>query len=364
MTKKTVFNFKPRTKNILFLGDPLGIQRFDKPKYPIFAELARKQLQFIWMPERISLLEDRAKYKNLTDTEKFIFDTNLRVQTLIDSLLMRGLDLLKSCVTNEELENTLSVHSMVETSIHSFSYTHILRSLMEKNMSEFFDSILEDKNITSRAESIVEAYDKLFDPDEKDIKKLILDTIIQNYITEGVLFYTSFVTSFYFGSKLGFKSADIVKEIARDENLHCANFLNIFKILRENPEEGFYEMINNEEFEVKVYSAFQVAVDSEKSWSKYIFSKGDLVGLNEETLNGYIEWIANNRLTSLGYKKIFTQRKNPLGSWINPFFGTDGEGNDVKLQVAPQESNTITSYKLNSINNDVTDDDYESLMLD
>lgn len=362
--KKTVFNFEPRTKNILFLGDPLGIQRFDKPKYPIFSDLARKQLQFIWMPERISLLEDRAKYRNLTDTEKFIFDTNLRVQTLIDSLLMRGLDLLKSNVTNEELENTLSVHSMVETSIHSFSYTHILRSLMEKNMSEFFDSILLDENITTRAKTIVEAYDSLFDAPEQDIKSNILNTIIQNYITEGVMFYTSFVTSFYFGAKLGFKAADIVKEIARDENLHCANFLNIFKILRDDPEEGFYDLINNDEFHQKVYTAFEIAVKSEKEWSKYIFSKGDLVGLNEETLNGYIEWIANNRLTSLGYKKIFNQRKNPLGSWINPFFGTDGEGNEVKLQVAPQESNTITSYKLNSINGDVTEDDYSSLQLD
>jgi len=358
----TIFNFKPRKENRLFLGDALGIQRYDNPKYPIFADLARKQLQFMWMPERISLIEDRIKYKNLSDTERFIFDTNLRVQTLIDSLLMRGLDVLKQYVTNEELENTLAIHSMVETSIHSYSYTHILKSLMEKNMTQFFDSILEDKNITERAETIVSAYNKLFSPKEKDIQRLILDTVIQNYITEGVMFYTSFVTSFYFGAKMGFKSADIVKEIARDENLHVANFLNIFKILRDEPEEGFSELIATEEYTAKIYDAFRVAVESEKKWSAYIFSKGDLMGLNEEILNGYIEWIANNRLQSLGYKKIFDTKKNPLGSWINSYFGTDGEGNDVKTQVAPQESHTITSYKLNSIDNDTTDEDFGDLM--
>lgn len=357
----TIFNFKPRTNNILFLGDALGIQRYDNPKYPVFAELARKQKQFLWMPERISLIEDRAKYRNFSETEKFIFDTNLRVQTLIDSLLMRGLDVLKQNVTNEELEDSLSVHSFVETSIHSFSYTHILKSLMEKNMTQFFDSILEDTNITQRAETIVTTYDKLFGNNENDIKNDILNVIIQNYITEGVLFYTSFVTSFYFGSKFGLKAADIVKEIARDENLHVANFQNMFTIMKKNEEEGFSHIINTPEFEDRVYTAFIESVNSEKLFSSYIFSKGNMIGLNSEVLDGYIEWISNNRLQSLGYRKIFNTKRNPLGSWINAYFGVDSSGNDVKTQVAPQESHTITSYKLNSIANTTTEEDIADL---
>ena len=356
---KTVLNIKKREKNILFLGDELGIQRYDKPKYPIFIDLYRKQMQFIWMPERISLIEDRVKYRNLNETEKFIFDRNLRWQTACDSLLMRGLDTLKTYVTNEELESCLSIHSCVETCIHSFSYTHILRSLMDKNMSEFFDSILEDPNIVERLDCVIDAYDSLF-VDGDDPKRKILNIIIQNYITEGVMFYDSFVTSFYFGAKHGFKSADIVSEIARDENVHVANFLNIFKILKEREDEGFTELIA--EYEPKIYEAFRVAVKSEKKWAEYLFSKGDLIGLNKEIICNYTEWIANNRLQSLGYKKIFSQKKNPLGSWINPYFGTDGEGNDVKVQVAPQESNTITSYKLNSIDNSATEDDFADLM--
>lgn len=355
---KNILNTKKREKNILFLGDELGIQRYDNPKYPIFIDLYRQQMQFIWMPERISLIEDRAKYKNLTETEKFIFDSNLRWQTACDSLLMRGLDTLKQYVTNEELESSLSIHSCVETCVHSFSYTHILRSLMEKNMSEFFDSILEDQEIVIRLEKVIDAYNSLFD-DDQDIKKNILNTIVQNYITEGIMFYDSFVTSFYFGSKHGFKAADIVKEIARDENLHVANFQNIFKILKENKEEGFYELI--EEYEPKIYEAFRIAVKIEQEWAEYLFSKGDLIGLNATILSSYTEWIANNRLQSLGYKKIFETKKNPLGSWINGYFGTDGEGNTVKTQVAPQESNTITSYKLNAIAPDMGEDDFENL---
>lgn len=356
---KSILNTKPRTNFKLFLGDELGIQRYDKPKYPIFLELYRKQMQFLWMPEKISLTEDRTKYKNLNETEKFIFDSNLRWQTACDSLLMRGLDTLKTYVTNEELESSLAIHSCVETCVHSFSYTHILRSLMEKNMSEFFDSILEDKNIVDRLDTVINAYDALFNPNEENIKQKILDIVIQNYITEGVMFYDSFVTSFYYGAKFGFKSADIVKEIARDENLHVSNFANIFKILKNEEDEGFTELIKANED--KIYEAFRIAVATEKNWLKYLFSKGDLIGLNESIVNGYTEWIANNRLSSIGYKKIFETKKNPLGSWINPYFGIDGDGNEVKTQVAPQESYTITSYKMNSIDNDVTEGDFDDL---
>lgn len=357
---KNIFNIKERTNNKLFLGDELGIQRYDKPKYPIFLDLYRQQMQFIWMPERISLMEDRSKYKNLNETEKFIFDSNLRWQTACDSLLMRGLDTLKKYVTNEELESSLAIHSCIETCVHSFSYTHILKSLMDKNMSEFFDSILKDEHIVSRLNDITTSYNNLFNPEEKDIKTLILDTVIQNYITEGVMFYDSFVTSFYFGAKFGFKAADIVKEIARDENLHVANFLNIFKILKNNEDEGFSELIARSE--EKIINAFIIAVETEKKWANYLFSKGDLIGLNENILGAYTEWIANNRLQSLGYKKIFETKKNPLGSWINSYFGIDGDGNEVKTQVAPQESHTITSYKLNSIDTNVSEEDFLDLM--
>lgn len=343
----TVLNLKKDRNNILFLGDPIGIQRYDKPKYPIFLDIFRKQMQFFWMPERIALDEDRSKYKSLSETEKFIFDNNLKWQTACDSLLTRGLDALKTYVSNEELESSLTIHSCVETCVHSFSYTHILRSLMDKNMSDFFDSILDDQNIVTRLEAVIKSYDALFNPAEKNVKKLILDTVIQNYLTEGVLFYASFVTSFYFGSKFGFKSADVVKEIARDENLHVSNFANIFKILKNNEEEGFSELIAKQEN--KIYDAFRVCVNHEKKWSEYLFSRGDLIGLNKEILTNYIEWIANNRLVSLGYKRIFDCKKNPLGSWVNSYFGQDGDGNDVKTQVAPQESKTITSYKIGSI---------------
>ena len=54
----TVFNTTKTdtTKGQMFFGPPLGVQRYDKFKYPIFDKLTQTQLGFFWRPEEVSLL--------------------------------------------------------------------------------------------------------------------------------------------------------------------------------------------------------------------------------------------------------------------------------------------------------------------
>jgi ribonucleoside-diphosphate reductase beta chain len=81
----TVLNKKnvDTTTQPLFLGEPLGLQRYDRFKYPIFWELYNKQIEFFWRPEEIELKKDRADFQTLTDNEKFIFTSNLKYQTML-----------------------------------------------------------------------------------------------------------------------------------------------------------------------------------------------------------------------------------------------------------------------------------------
>ncbi len=46
----TVFNTAKNdtTKGQMFFGPPLGVQRYDKFKYPIFDKLTQTQLGFFW----------------------------------------------------------------------------------------------------------------------------------------------------------------------------------------------------------------------------------------------------------------------------------------------------------------------------
>lgn len=350
---KTVLSISNNKQNNLFLGEELSLQRYDNPKYPIFIKLWRDQKEFFWMPEEIKLDKDRSDYEKLTDTERFVFNSNLRWQTMTDSMLSRSIHEMSHYVSNPELEICMSVWADMET-VHSYSYTWILQNIT-KDPSRFFDSILEDEEIVSRAKEIRSAYDSLLDPDESDIKQKIFDSLIATQITEGLAFYSSFACSFFFGFNGKMEgNSKIIKLISRDEAKHVAITQNILKILKDNKEEGFVDIVKNSE--EKVYETYKLAVKNEKSWIEYLFSQGSLLGLNVEILSDYVEWLANNRLVSLGYSKIYKQTNNPLKGWLSAY--TDSQ----KVQVAPQETE-ISSYRIGARDTSIDMDEFKDFDL-
>jgi ribonucleoside-diphosphate reductase beta chain len=151
---KSVLNLKniDHTKQPLFFGEDLNLQRYDRFKYPIFFELFKKQEEFFWWPHEIALNKDRSDYKDLAGQERFVFDTNLKFQTLGDSMLSRSIHSLKDYVSNPELEICMNTWQRFE-GIHSYSYSYLLNNV-HPDASKFFDSIMEDKEIVSRAELI------------------------------------------------------------------------------------------------------------------------------------------------------------------------------------------------------------------
>ena len=320
-------------KQPLFLGKDLAIQRYDRLKYPKLYELYDQQLNFFWRPQEVNLTKDASDYKKLTDEERFVFDSNLKFQTMGDSMLSRSIHQMMHHVSNPELEICMNVWSFFET-IHSNSYTYILQNVYP-DATKFFDSILEDKEIVKRAEFLTSRYDALMSS-SKDTKEQILEAIVATQIMEGVTFYVSFACSFYFGYRGKMEgNAKIINLISRDENLHVAITQNILKYLRDNPDEGFQSTFKKSED--RIYEFYRAAVEAEKSWADYLFSKGSLVGLTPESLKQYVEWLANSRLTSLGLKKLYETKSNPLAGWLDSFYDSK------KVQVAPQETE-ISSY--------------------
>jgi len=352
---KSVLNIKnvDHTKQPLFFGEDLSLQRYDKFKYPVFFELFKKQEEFFWWPHEISLQKDRGDYARLTDLERFVFDTNLRFQILGDSMLSRSIHQLKSFVTNPELEICMNTWSRFE-GIHSYSYSYLLNNVYP-DPTAFFDSIIEDKEIVSRAELIRSNYDKIIGAPTNDIKDNIFNCILATNVMEGLVFYVSFACSFYFGYRGKMEgNAKIIKFIQRDESQHFAITQNLLKILRDQDCEGFKEVVKrNEE---KVYAMYEQAVKNEIEWAEYLFSKGGLLGLNTDVLAGYTKWLGDNRLRSLGYRKIFNQKENPIAGWL------DGYLDSSKVQTANQETEQ-GSYKVGARNTDVSDEAFDGFNL-
>lgn len=332
----------------LFLGPGLALQRYDKFKHPVFFDLFKKQLEFFWRPEEISLIKDRVDYDTMEDHEKHIFTSNLLFQTMMDSVVARGVPSLGKYVTSPELEACINAWQLFET-IHSYSYTYIIKNLYP-NPGDILDKALENEEIVKRANSVKEHYDKLLSlPDnasEKEIKRQIYLTLISVNILEAVRFYVSFVCAFAFAeNKKMIGNADIIRLIKKDEAIHLFITQSIIDILRKDESEGFQSIIK--ECEKEATQMFLDAVNEEKAWAEYLFSNGSILGLNEKILSQYIEWLADSRMSSIGLPKLFNVKNAGIGSWLTPWMESIG------VQVAPQESE-ITSYKIGASTNDIS----------
>ena len=375
----TVFNTKQTdtTKGQMFFGPPLGVQRYDKFKYPIFDKLTQTQLGFFWRPEEVSLQKDRADYQQLNDAQKHIFTSNLKYQILLDSVQGRapGMAFAPYC-SLPELEGCMNIWQTMEM-IHSRSYTHIIKNVYP-DPSEVFDTILEDEKILERAKSVTKAYDDFINYAQewgnsnqwrrdsqgspsvewtrKELKRSLYRAVANVYILEGIRFYVSFACSFAFGElKLLEGSAKIISLIARDESQHTTVTQNILNKWKEGDDPDFIDIIREEE--ENVYEMFKKCVQEEKEWAEYLFKDGSIIGLNDLLLQNYVEWTANKRLKSIGLKAIFDipLANNPL-PWTAHWLSSKG------LQVAPQETE-VESYMIGSIKQDVKKDTFKGFQL-
>jgi len=375
----TVFNTDEvdTKKQPMFFGQPLGVQRYDSYKYPVFDKLTTQQLGYFWRPEEVSLQKDRGDYLELSAAQKHIYTSNLKYQIMLDSVQGRapGMAFIPYC-SLPELEACMEVWGFMEM-IHSRSYTYIIKNVYA-NPSDVFDTIIRDERILERAASVTESYDNFINYAQewgqgsqwkpsakgspstewtrKDLKKHLYRAVANVNILEGIRFYVSFACSFAFGELKRMEgSAKIISLIARDENQHLVLTQQILNNWKKGDDPDMIDIMKEEE--EWTYEMFRRCVDEEKKWAEYLFKDGSMIGLNDKLLYQYVEWIANKRLRSIGLKPVYDipLKNNPL-PWTEHWISSKG------LQVAPQETE-VESYVVGGIVQDVKKDTFSGFKL-
>lgn len=364
----SIFSKNPNNalKEPMFFGQPVNVARYDQQKFEVFEKLIEKQLSFFWRPEEIDLSRDRIDYANLPDHEKHIFISNLKYQILLDSIQGRSPNVaLLPLVSIPELETWIETWSFSET-IHSRSYTHIIRNIVN-DPSIVFDDIVQNEYIIARAEDIACYYDdlieytqyynllgegmhhikgKMIDVSLRELKKKLYLCLMCVNVLEAIRFYVSFACSFAFAEReLMEGNAKIIKLIARDEALHLTSTQHMLNLMRAGVDDP--EMADiAAELEQDCFELFKKAAEQEKEWANYLFKDGSMVGLNKEILNQYVEYITNLRMQAVGLQPAFDNAfLNPI-PWINTWLSSDN------VQVAPQEVE-ISSYLIGQVDSNV-----------
>ncbi|MGY0217336.1 class Ia ribonucleoside-diphosphate reductase subunit beta [Endozoicomonadaceae bacterium StTr2] len=363
------------TQEPMFFGQNVNVSRYDIQKYNIFEKLIEKQLSFFWRPEEIDLSNDRKDFMHLPEHERHIFLSNLKYQTLLDSVQGRSPNVaLLPIVSLPELETWIETWAFSET-IHSRSYTHIMRNVVTEP-GEVFDDIISNEAITSRATAITQYYDELIEAvtlyqtlgegthtingetveiSVRDLKRKLYLTLMSVNVLEAIRFYVSFACSFAFAERGTMEgNAKVIKLIARDEALHLTGTQHMLQLMAEGKDDPEMAEIARE-LKPEAEAIFIAAAEQEKEWAEYLFKDGSMIGLNKDILSQYVEYITNQRMQAIGFDMPFKIRQNPL-PWMNSWLVSDN------VQVAPQEVE-ISSYLVSQIDSDVDTGDFSDFAL-
>lgn len=380
----TVFNTNPVDvlKEPMFFGSGLGIARYDIQRHKVFEDLTEKQLSFFWRPEEVNLMMDAAQFNKLPQYQQDIFTNNLKYQSLLDSIQGRAPSaVLMSLISDPSLDTWVATWTFSET-IHSRSYTHIMRNLYT-DPSKVFDEIVLDEDIMKRAESIGRYYDDVLkktrewenvkefvelakeSPDadfrlnraikqEAEAKRALMKSLylclhVINAL-EAIRFYVSFACTFNFHKNMEIMegNAKIMKFIARDEQLHLKGTQYIIRQLQLGTDGDEWVKIA-QECEQEAVDIFMEVNRQEKDWAVHLFKDGDVPGLNTNSMWSFIDYLTVSRMKQCGLPCPITDApvKHPY-PWIREYLNSDN------VQSAPQEVE-LSSYLVAQIDNDVDD---------
>jgi ribonucleoside-diphosphate reductase beta chain len=360
------FSVVPNYLNRQMFLDPAGgvtVQRFEEVAYPRIAKFEEIGRGFFWVPEEVSLAQDKIDHKRATDAQKFVFTQNLLRQTALDSLQGRAPSQVFTPVCSvPELEALVNNWSFFETNIHSKSYSHIIRNIYNMPQEEF-NSIHDCQPIIDMAASVGRHYEDLHilncrkelgeKVTEDEHIKSIWMALNASYALEALRFMVSFATALAMvENRIYMGNGNIISLILQDETLHTdwtAYIIN--QVVKDDPRFAKAKR----ECEAEVMELYMEVINEEKAWADHLFQHGVVVGLNAGILKTFVDHMATVRLKDIGLKvpEEIRTMQNPI-PWFNK------HTNQSSKQVALQEQESI-NYIIGAMGGDVEFDELPDL---
>jgi ribonucleoside-diphosphate reductase beta chain len=337
MQRKKIYNpdsVETVNERKIFGGDPTGIFELNNIKYQWAYNLWEMMLNNSWFPKEVDMTVDSRDYKQLSIDEKTAYDKALSQLIFMDSLQTNNIiDNVNPYITAPEV-NLILVRQSFEEALHSQSYAVMVDSI-SNNSEEIYDLWRSDMMLKHKNDVIASVYDNLANnPSDTNFVK----ALFANQILEGIYFYSGFAYIYTLartGKMLG--SAQMIRFIQRDEVTHLLIYQNMINTLKKERSDIF-----TPEYEEEIYSMFKEAVELETQWGKYI-TGGHILGLTDEIIEQYIQYLCDQRLKAVGMKKLYNV-EHPM-KWVDNF----ASFNDQKTNFF---EGTVTNYSKGSLDFD------------
>ena len=289
-----------QTARSIINGNATGILNLNSVRYQWAPKLYKIMLNNFWIPEKISLVDDKVTVKELTAAEMLGFKSTLSFLIALDSMQVSNLSVLSDYITAPEIGGLFTIQAFQEL-IHSQSYQYLLQELFSNvEREEIYNYWRNNPLLLKRNKFIAAQYQKFVE--EKSLENFKV-ALAADFALESIYFYNGF--QFFYQLAARNKVANVakmIKYIENDEVTHVNMFASIIREIFD---------VNVEADRKILIDTIMEAVEQEVEWGKEIY--GDrILGISQESTESYVKYLANQRTKILGLGVIYKgYTKNP-----------------------------------------------------
>jgi ribonucleoside-diphosphate reductase beta chain len=272
-------------------------------QYPWAYDAWLTQQRIHWLPEEVPLADDIKDWRlNISEGERNLLTQIFRFFTQADVEVNNCyMQHYARVFKPTEVQMMLAAFSNIET-VHISAYSYLLDTLGIPEAE--YQAFLKYKAMKDK-------YDYMQQWGVDTPADIVRTLAVFGAFTEGLQLFASFAILLNFQRFNKMKGmGQIVTWSVRDESLHTASIIRLFKtFLEENPE------LWNDDLQRDLYRACDTIVGHEDAFIDLAFEMGDIEGLSGAEVKRYIRYIADRRLTQLGLQPIYHIDRNPL-PWL------------------------------------------------
>lgn len=280
-------------------GHSTGIMNLNSVKYKWAGGLLKIMQNNFWLPEKVSLVEDKVTLKDLTSHELHAMKSTLSFLIALDSMQVNNLPVLSDYITAPEVSGLFTVQAYQEL-VHSQSYQYILQELFPNlEREEIYNYWRTNPLLLERNKMIANKYQAFVDDrSEANFKK----ALAADYVLESIYFYNGFNFFYQLASRnKGVGVSKVIKYIENDEVTHVS-FMNYM----------IKEVFTSEDDLEMLADTIREAVEHEIAWGWDTYGD-NILGVSKASTEAYLKWLANQRAKVVGLGVLYK------GYTVNPY---------------------------------------------
>ena len=286
-------------------------------QYPQFFQLYKNSIKNIWTTEEIDFSVDFQHLRDrLSPQEAHLVKRLVAFFATADNIVAHNLVLNFYKHINSPEYRMFLGKQLFDEMLHVETYLLLVDNYIPdpEERKQAFDAFQNIPSVKKKADFCFKYMDSIDSIDKTDTddkrRQFVENLVCFASCVEGLFFFGSFAYVYFLRNKgLLPGLATATNWVFRDESMHIEATMAAIDAIRAE-----YPQIFDEKLENRVVEMIEEAIEVEMNFCEDALSHG-VTGLSSKLMREYLEYVADQRLTQLGYKKRYLT-KNPFSFMV------------------------------------------------